>query len=61
MEKKCFTQLVKKPTHIMGGLLDHVYVNESLLRKQPFCTQRNVYFSDHDVIVLHVPNFANKN
>ena len=58
MEKNNFAQLVKKPTHEKGGLLDQVYVNEKLMERKPFCTQRSVYFSDHDVVVLHVPTIS---
>ena len=52
---KNFVQLVKKPTHERGNLLDHVYVNPKLLITEPIVTQRSVYFSDHDVIVLQIP------
>ena len=55
MKKNGFTQLVQKPTHEKGNLLDHIYVNAVLLQKQPFSSQRSCYYSDHDIIVLHVP------
>ena len=55
MKKNGFTQLVQKPTHERGNLLDHIYVNAVLLQKQPFSSQRSCYYSDHDIIVLHVP------
>ena len=55
LKKRNFTQLVEKPSHKFGGLLDHIYVNQSLLEKKPFCSQRNVYYSDHDNIILHIP------
>ena len=53
--EKGFHQLVQNPTHERGGLIDHVYVNDALLADQPFVTQRSVYYSDHDAIVLHIP------
>ena len=56
MKIKNFAQLVDKPTHKCGGLLDQIYVNQCLIKKKPFCTQRSVMHSDHDIIVLHVPN-----
>ena len=55
MEENGFTQLVDEPTHDGGRCLDHIYVNEKLGQKQPFHSQRCVYYSDHDVITLHVP------
>ena len=55
LKKKNFTQLVDRPTHICGGLLDQIFVNPSLLKKNPFHSQRCDYHSDHDEIVLHIP------
>ena len=55
LKKRNFTQLVEKPTHKLGGLLDHIYVSQSLLEQKPFYSQRSVYFSDHDNITLHIP------
>ena len=55
MKDKGFTQLVKEPTHICGGLIDHIYVNEKLMQRKPFYSQQSVTYSDHDKIVLHVP------
>ena len=55
LQKKKFNQLVKSATHELGSLLDQIYVNEKLMSVKPFASQRSVYFSDHDVIVLHIP------
>ena len=55
MKKNGFTQLIQKPTHEKGNLLDHIYVNAALLQMQPYSSQRSCYFSDHDIIVLHIP------
>ena len=47
--------LVFEPTHLDGGLLDHVYVSNS------FCVNiattvviKNIYFSDHDAVKLQI-------
>ena len=61
MSGRNFSQLVKTPTHIRGGTLDHIYVSEELLEDKPFSTQRSVYYSDHDVVVLHVPLIQEEN
>ena len=50
-----FTQLIQKPTHVQGGLIDHIYVNKVLSQRNPFTSQRSVTYSDHDKIVLHIP------
>ena len=55
MKNKKFIQMIEEPTHESGGLLDQIYINESLSKKNPKCFQKAVYFSDHDAIYLHVP------
>ena len=47
------TQLVVKPTHEKGGLIDHVYVTDDLFEKVAI-TQKGVYFSDHDLITIRL-------
>ena len=49
-----FTLLGNEPAHIMGGLLDHVYIRNNVnffdkvtLENQPVC------FSDQDAIILN--------
>ena len=54
--EKSFVQIVQQPTHEHGGLLDHIYINVSLQKKHPFCVQTPVYYSDHDIVSLHVPD-----
>ena len=54
MLQRNFGQLVKFSTHDCGRLLDHVYVNDLLLMKNPSCSQRSIFYSDHDIITLHV-------
>ena len=56
MIQRKFSQLVKSPTHDCGRLLDLIYVNDLLLIKNPSCSQRPTYYSDHDIITLHVCN-----
>ena len=53
LERK-FEQLIKSPTHDYGRTLDHIYVNELLMEKNPLSFQRSTYYSDHDIISLHV-------
>ena len=55
LDQKNFTQLVKNPTHERGRLIDHVYVNYMLFSKSPICCQTPVYYSDHDIVTLHIP------
>ena len=51
MQKLGLKQLVMKPTHEKGGLIDHVYATENLFEKVSV-TQKGVYFSDHDLIII---------
>ena len=53
MRKLGLRQLVVKPTHERGGLIDHVYVTEDLFEKVSV-TQKGVYFSDHDLITIRL-------
>ena len=55
LDSKNFLQIVNKPTHKAGGTIDHIYINPVLQEKEPLHSQRSVYFSDHDEIVLHIP------
>ena len=55
MEKLGFTQLVTQPTHDRGGLLDHVWVTADLVDKARV-NQSAVYFSDHDILTIHLSN-----
>ena len=42
-------QMVNKPTHISGSLIDHVYIKKSLIEEFfSNATVENIYFSDHD-------------
>ena len=44
-------QMVNKPTHTSGSLIDHVYIKKTFMKE--FSTNvsvENIYFSDHDCV-----------
>ena len=44
-------QIVNKPTHISGSLIDHVSIKKTLMEKFfANAAVENIYFSDHDAI-----------
>ena len=44
-------QIVNKPTHISGSLIDHVYIKKMLMEEfSANATVENICFSDHDAI-----------
>ena len=46
-----YTMIVSQPTHIDGGLLDHVYVRKDFLNDfDVTCLVKCVFFSDHDAL-----------
>ena len=46
-----YTLIVKKPTHLSGSLLDHVYIKNDFTDKiSTRCVMKNIFFSDHDAI-----------
>ena len=50
-----FKLVVNKPTHLSGGLIDHIYIHEDFINgKQFHAYVKNVFFSDHDAIRLNV-------
>ena len=49
-----FSQLITKSTHSKGGMIDLIYVNSSMMKKTLKTSHRSVYYSDHDVISLHI-------
>ena len=54
MRGKGFFQMMDKPTHESGSLLDHIYINDAL-DQMGFFTQSEVcYYSDHDIVSLFV-------
>ena len=57
MENNGFEQLIKKPTHDMGHILDHIYVNDYLSDMGVEIFQKPVHFTDHDVIFLKIKGY----
>ena len=51
-----FKQIINVPTHDQGHTLDHIYVNKKLIEEKPTFGTEPVYYSDHDIIQLKVPN-----
>ena len=48
-------QMINKPTHISGSLIDHVYIKKALMEE--FFTNvsvENIYFSDHDAVRIAI-------
>ena len=46
-----FSQLMKKPTHIRGRTIDHLYFREgSVIQENPIILRYSPYYSDHDAI-----------
>ena len=45
-----FQQLVLSPTHILGGLLDHVYAYCKTSAKCTLSQIHPLYYSDHDAV-----------
>ena len=43
-------QIIREPTHIEGGLIDHCYVSRNTLVQRLEVTQKSVYYTDHDII-----------
>jgi hypothetical protein len=50
--KEGFIQMVKTPTHIQGGHLDHLYIRDTKLQHTAVLHQYSPYHSDHDGICL---------
>ena len=46
---KEYKQIVIKPTHRYGGIIDHIYVNKHNM--QYVLEQFPVYFSDHQLLL----------
>jgi hypothetical protein len=45
-----FIQLVNNPTHILGGIIDHVYLYSTNMSTCSLYKIYPVYYSDHDAI-----------
>ena len=49
LNKKGFAQIVKNPTHIEGGLIDHIYVRQGRKKMFSWVLEHFIkYYSDHD-------------
>ena len=46
---------VSQPTHLDGALLDHVYIADSFSAHKTTVVIKTIYFSDHDAVILHIP------
>ena len=53
-EARNFVQIIQKPTHIKGGLIDHVWV-PSPLSDIVHYNIKSVFFSDHDMVQIKLP------
>ena len=52
-----YEMVVNEPTHLAGGLLDHVYLKNSFTdKKEVKCFVKDVYFSDHDGVCFTISN-----
>ena len=52
-------QMVNKPTHISGSLIDHVYITKTLMEEfSTNVTVENIYFSDHDALRIVIKKNA---
>ena len=52
--------LVSQPTHLDGVLLDHAYIVDSFSGHKTTAGNKNIYFSDHYAVILHIsPNKNN--
>ena len=47
-------QIIQKPTHIRGGLIDQCYVSEGVSNDCLIVRQKAVYYTDHDLVKLMV-------
>ena len=53
IENNGFKQLVKEPTHILGGHIDHVYWKTSDKNwDDPIIERYSAYYSDHDALCI---------
>ena len=53
--------LVSQPTHLDGALLDYVYIADSFSAHKTTLINKNIYYSDHDAVILHIGPNKNNN
>ena len=52
-------EMVNKPTHISGSLIDHVFIKKDLMEEFfTNATVQNIYFSDHDAVRILIEKNA---
>ena len=52
-------EMVNKPTHISGSLIDHVFIKKDLMEEFfTNATVENIYFSDHDAVRILIEKNA---
>ena len=48
-----FIQIIKEPAHLLGSLIDHVYIHQDLLGNVNAEVKNfDFYFSDHDTVQI---------
>ena len=47
-----FRQLVKEPTHIYGGIIDHCYISQDISPSRVKLNQKSAYYTDHDMLEI---------
>ena len=55
MESKHFHQMIQEPTYISGSLIDHLYINETMKKRNVFSEVNCCAYSDHDILSLYFP------
>ena len=55
MKTKGFHQIIEKATYIDGSIIDHLYINELMQKRNCFHEQYSNYYSGHDAISLYIP------
>ena len=53
--------LLSQPTHLDGALLDHAYIADSFSGHKTTVVIKNIYFSDHDAVILQISTNKNNN
>ena len=55
MQAMDFHQKITESTHDRGNIIDHLYVNNCLMKTDYFVEKNSAYYSDHDIISIYVP------
>ena len=55
MASKNFLQMIQEPTYIKGSLIDHLYVNEPMKKRNVFSEVNCCPYSNHDILSLYFP------